>query len=45
MLAVVMKTATMMVMTMMMRTATMIVMMRRRTACVYGASGGPDRCV
>ena len=28
-----------------MKTATMMVMMRRRTACVYGASGGPDRCV
>ena len=34
-----------MTMVMTMRTATMVVMMMRRTACVYGASGGPDRCV
>ena len=43
MLAVVLRTATMVVTRM--RAATMVVMMMRRTACVYGASGGPDRCV
>ena len=37
-----MRTATMMVMR---RRRAMVVMVRRRTACVYGASGGPDRCV
>ena len=43
MMVVVIRTATMVVTRM--RAATMVVMMRRRTACVYGASGGPDRCV